>query len=50
MLFGQSTLSEEFSRAARQRAVSGFSYDHLVERLRPLARGELHTLQPLGTA
>jgi glycosyltransferase involved in cell wall biosynthesis len=33
--------------AARARAVTEFSYDHLVERLGPVARGELGSLQPL---
>ncbi|MGI8796658.1 MAG: glycosyltransferase family 4 protein [Acidimicrobiia bacterium] len=49
-LLDDAALRAEMGSAARQRAVSGFSYDHLVERLRPLARGELGTLQPLGTA
>jgi phosphatidylinositol alpha-1,6-mannosyltransferase len=33
--------------AARRRAVGGFSYDHLVEQLLPVARGSLDTLGKL---
>jgi phosphatidyl-myo-inositol dimannoside synthase len=37
----------EMGEAARRRAVREFSYDQLVERLRPLARGDLGALEEL---
>ena len=46
-LLDDAALRARMGAAARDRAVRDFSYDHLVERLRPLARGELGTLQPL---
>ena len=42
-------LRARLGAAARRRAVDVFSHDHLVERLRPLARGELGSLTPLPT-
>ncbi|MCU1459501.1 MAG: glycosyltransferase, partial [Actinomycetia bacterium] len=35
--------------AARERAVAGFAYEHLVTRLLPVARGDLASLTPLAS-
>jgi phosphatidyl-myo-inositol dimannoside synthase len=43
-------LRARLGAAARDRSVREFAYDHLVERLRPLARGELGSLTPLPTS
>jgi phosphatidylinositol alpha-1,6-mannosyltransferase len=48
-VLNDATLRARLGKAARRRAVGEFSYDHLVERLRPLARGELGSLTPLPT-
>jgi phosphatidylinositol alpha-1,6-mannosyltransferase len=49
-LLDDAALRARMGAAARDRALRHFSYDHLVERLRPLARGELGALQPLDVS
>jgi phosphatidylinositol alpha-1,6-mannosyltransferase len=39
-------LRASLGAAARRRAVDGFRYEHVVEPLRPLARGDLSVLRP----
>lgn len=46
-LLGDDELRARFAAGARRRAVEELSYDRLVERILPLARGELESLHPL---
>jgi phosphatidylinositol alpha-1,6-mannosyltransferase len=43
-ILGNSSLRAQLGEAARQRAVTEFSYDHLVQRLLPITRGDLSCL------
>jgi glycosyltransferase involved in cell wall biosynthesis len=47
-LLADPELRDRMGLAARDRAVTAFSYDTLVGRLAPVARGELETLGTLG--
>jgi phosphatidyl-myo-inositol dimannoside synthase len=47
-LLGDASLRSSLGAAARRRAVERFSYERLVERLVPLARGDLGALEPLA--
>lgn len=46
-LLGDDALRRRFGEASRRRVVAELSYDVLVERLRPLAAGDLTALRPL---
>ena len=46
-LLADGDLRDRMGLAARDRAVSSFSYDHLVERLLPVATGDLTTFAPI---
>jgi phosphatidylinositol alpha-1,6-mannosyltransferase len=46
-LLGDAQRRARMGRAARQRAVEEFSYDKMVERLAPIAAGDLDVLTPL---
>ncbi|HEY7106521.1 MAG TPA: glycosyltransferase family 4 protein [Acidimicrobiia bacterium] len=46
-LLADEELRERMGLAARDRAVSEFSYDRLVERLLPVAAGDLTTFEPI---
>jgi phosphatidylinositol alpha-1,6-mannosyltransferase len=49
-LLGDTELRTRIGTAARERAVRDFAYDHLAERLRPLAAGDFGALRPLDGA